>query len=86
VKLRIQVGKESSAPVQVDAMDFEGEARVSVLARGEVVTSKECADPPCHALAIISDWGPGNQFTLVVENEGRTTEVEFGIGESGRWV
>jgi hypothetical protein len=82
VKLRIALGREPSNLLQVDATDFRGEARVSVLARGEVVASADCADPPCHALVRIPDVGMGQFFGIVVENEGRTTEIELGIGES----
>jgi hypothetical protein len=88
VKLRLAVGRESSESLQVEATDFQGDARVTVLARGEVVASFECPDPPCHGLAWIGgfpSWALKDHFYVVVENEGRTTEVEFGIGRSREW-
>jgi hypothetical protein len=80
MKLRIGVGRKRGAPLQIEATDFEGQARVTVLFQGDRVLSEECADPPCHALAMIpafTSWGPQDHFGVVVENEGRTTEIEI---------
>lgn len=86
MKLQIAVGRESSDPLRVDAAEFQGVARVTVLVRGRVVSLTECSDPPCHALVRNARWGlegPSGAIGVVVENEGRTTEIEFTVGDFG---